>query len=368
MKLLIVTQKVDERDQVLGFMHRWIEEFAKRCEAPARLDARLNDAVGQGRSGGLTVICLEEGAHHLPKNTHVFSLGKERRRSRIRYVLRFWYLIWRERNAYDAVFVHMNQIYVILGWLPWRILGKKISLWYAHGAVSASLRVAEKMADIIFTSTASGFRLPSRKVRIVGQGIDTDYFAPVTRSENPMPKIIIIGRLSPAKDQTTLIQALELLAQAGEKFEADIIGSAGREGQESYAQSLYRTAKEKHLESQVHFLGGVPHKEIPAYLQSADIFVNPGLTGSLDKAGLEAMATGLPVLTCNEAYEGVLGDYRNMLMFEKKNPDDLAKKLAALIRMDPASLLHLKQSMRSIVVEYHRVSGLVAKIITILAS
>ncbi len=354
MKLLIITQKVDEHDQVLGFMHRWIEEFAMRCEA-------------------LTVICLEEGTHHLPRNVKVLSLGKEHWQSRVRYVLRFWYFIWRERNDYDAVFVHMNQIYVVLGWLGWRVLGKKISLWYAHGAVSASLRVAETMTDVVFTSTASGFRIRSAKVRIVGQGIDTDYFAPPTyigvpiaRLENQMPKIIMIGRLSPAKDQATLIQALELLARANEKFEADIIGGAGREEQELYAQCLYRMVDEKNLGKFVRFTGGVPHKDILAYLRQADIFVNPGLTGSLDKAGLEAMATGLPVLTCNEAYVEVLGGYHDLLMFEKKNPADLAKKLMALMRMDPASLLHLRQSMRSIVVAHHRVEGLIGKIIAIL--
>ena len=107
MKLLIITQKVDEQDEVLGFMHRWIGEFARRCEA-------------------VVVICLEEGTHHLPQNVKVLSLGKEKNPSRIRYILRFWYFIWHERNAYDVVFVHMNQVYVVLGWLAWRVLGKKI--------------------------------------------------------------------------------------------------------------------------------------------------------------------------------------------------------------------------------------------------
>lgn len=349
MKLLIITQKVDERDQVLGFMHRWIEEFARRCET-------------------LTVICLEEGTHHLPKNVKVLSLGKEKRPSRIRYVLRFWYYIWRERAAYNGVFVHMNQIYVLLGWPLWRLAGKRVALWYAHGTVSGSLRVAEKMADGVFTSTASGFRIRSDKVHIVGQGIDTDYFAPVERPENPVPKIIMIGRLSPSKDQATLIRAFDLLVEAGEKFEADIIGSAGREGQESYAEELRRMVAEKHLEARIRFVGGVPHKDILKYLQNADIFVNTGLTGSLDKAGLEAMATGLPVLTCNEAYEDVLGDYRDLLMFRKKDPVDLARKLIVLLRMDIASRSRLRHAMRSIVVEHHQVSGLVQKIITILES
>ena len=59
MRLLIVTQKVDREDDLLGFFHQWIIEFAKHCES-------------------VTVICLEEGSHRLPSNVRVFSLGKER--------------------------------------------------------------------------------------------------------------------------------------------------------------------------------------------------------------------------------------------------------------------------------------------------
>lgn len=32
MRLLIITQKVDENDAILGFFHGWIAEFAKHCE------------------------------------------------------------------------------------------------------------------------------------------------------------------------------------------------------------------------------------------------------------------------------------------------------------------------------------------------
>ena len=58
MRLLIVTQVVDQNDSVLGFFHRWIEEFAKNCEK-------------------VHVICLKESVHNLPENVAVHSLGKE---------------------------------------------------------------------------------------------------------------------------------------------------------------------------------------------------------------------------------------------------------------------------------------------------
>src|SRR3989338_2530121 len=105
MRLLICTQAVDTEDPVLGFFHQWIEEFAKHAEK-------------------ITVICLGEGTHRLPEHVSIWSLGKEpvqqdfmiyhKALRRVRYVVWFWRLAWRLRNEYDAVFVHMNQEYVLL--------------------------------------------------------------------------------------------------------------------------------------------------------------------------------------------------------------------------------------------------------------
>ncbi|HXK39853.1 MAG TPA: glycosyltransferase, partial [Candidatus Paceibacterota bacterium] len=116
MRLLILTQKVDRNDDNLGFFHHWVEEFARQCEK-------------------VTVVCLFEGAHSLPENVRVLSLGKESGTSRLKYLRRFYAFAWKERKNYDAVFVHMNQIYVILGAPLWRLLGKCVGLWYAHGTV-----------------------------------------------------------------------------------------------------------------------------------------------------------------------------------------------------------------------------------------
>jgi hypothetical protein len=150
MKLLILTQKVDINDDVLGFMHGWIVEFAKNCEL-------------------VTVICLEKGEVNLPDNVKVLSLGKETSRSRIKYLFNFYRYIWQYRGDYDNIFVHMNEQYVLLGGIFWKFWRKRIGLWYAHGFVPFSLRIAERMSDIIFTSTQSGFRLESDKKELSGR-------------------------------------------------------------------------------------------------------------------------------------------------------------------------------------------------------
>ena len=74
MRLLIVSQKVDIEDPILGFFHGWLLEFAKQCEE-------------------VTVIGLEVGKYALPKNVKVYSLGKEAGQSRLKYLFRLWYTL-----------------------------------------------------------------------------------------------------------------------------------------------------------------------------------------------------------------------------------------------------------------------------------
>lgn len=47
----------------------------------------------------------------------------------------------------------------------------------------------------------------------------------------------------------------------------------------------------------VYLVGAVANRNIIPFLQEADLFVNTSHTGSLDKAIVEAMACGLPILT-----------------------------------------------------------------------
>ena len=144
MKLLIMTQKVDANDDVLGFFHGWIKEFAKHCEE-------------------MTVIALGVGEYDLPKNVRVLSLGKEEGVSRLSYLINFYRLIWRERKNYDTVFVHMNQEYILLGGLIWKCLGKKIALWRNHYAGSLLTRIAMMISDKIFCTSKYSFTARSKK-------------------------------------------------------------------------------------------------------------------------------------------------------------------------------------------------------------
>lgn len=346
MKLLIITQKIDERDDVLGFMHGWIAGFARECEK-------------------VTAIGLSVGKHHLPKNVEVLSLGKEGGRSRLRSLARLYWYAWSRRREYDAVFVHMNQVYINVTAPLWRLLGKKISLWYAHGHVPRDLRFAELFTQRVFTSTESGFRIVSDKKRVVGQAIDTERFAPSqeAHSESSFFRIVTVGRITPAKDYETLIDAVALLSKQGKKVLVTVIGRPALGSDEQYFEKIKKSVAEKGLSDSFNFVGAVANVDLPSHLQSAQIFVNMGKTGSLDKVVPEAMATGLPILTCNEALLEVLGPYTQSLIYPKNDSRVLAQKIAWLMDMSLSERIKIGTDLREIVVREHSLPRFVRRIV-----
>jgi glycosyltransferase involved in cell wall biosynthesis len=268
MKLLIVTQVVDSHDSDLGFFVRWIEEFAKHAER-------------------VEVICLKEGQHTLPANVHVHSLGKEKGVSRFGYVLHFYKYLWQLRHNYDAVFVHMNPEYVVLGGLWWRLTHKRVSLWYMHKSVNLKLRIAALLSNVILTGSKESFRLKSKKVQVTGHGIDTDFFSP-DASVKRGDWLLSVGRLMKSKRHDLVIRV------AVEKNKELRIAGEGPE--RANLEALARS-----LNAKVTFLGPLSQAQLRDEYRAAALFIHTSETGSLDKVTLEALACGLPISTNDPA-------------------------------------------------------------------
>ena len=289
MKLLIITQKVNKDDPILGFFHAWITEFAKHFDF-------------------ITVICLEKGAYDLPSNVKVLSLGKENGISRFKYLRNFYKYIWQERGNYDAVFVHMNPIYVLFGGVFWKIMNKKIYLWYTHKKVDLKLRLAHKFVNKVFSASKESFRLKSNKLQIVGHGIDTNIFCPRTEQFIDSHKIISVGRISKTKNQHLMIEAMAILMEHFSDIKLTIVGDAITQEDFVYKKQIIDRVRSLGLSDRVIFEGSVAPQKIPIYYQDADLFINLSSTGSLDKAILEAMACGNKILTSNEAFSSILSN------------------------------------------------------------
>jgi glycosyltransferase involved in cell wall biosynthesis len=345
MKLLIVTQTVDVNDPILGFFHRWIKEFAKHCEQ-------------------VHVFALNVGEYSLPENVHVHCLGKSEGKSKIIWLWRLWQKSWSLRDEYDSVFVHMNPEYVLFGGLFWWMLGKRIGLWYAHGTVTFRLRCATFISNTVFTSSAKGFRIASKKRSIVGQGIDTNIFAPKDASymEDDILRLVTVGRITPVKHLAFLIDVVAKILQQ-QKVMLTIAGVPMNDTDRGHLQDLHHLCAEKGIDRQVVFAGSKTQEEIRDLLHEHHIFVHAGRTGSLDKAVLEAMSAGVHPLTSSEAFTDLFGAEKEFCTYPQGDAEVLVSKLVSIAErgIDRDRLKRL----RNIVVNEHGIEALIRKIVNV---
>ncbi len=335
MKLLVITQKVDLNDDVLGFFHRWVEEFGKRAEK-------------------VTVICLEMGEHHFAPNIEVLSLGKESGYSKLRYVLRFYKYIWQKRKAYDAVFVHMNQEYVVLGGLFWRLFGKKIFMWRNHPVGGLTTKIAVWLSNYVFCTSPYAYVAHFKKTSLMPVGIDTEEFRPIGGARLPN-SLVFFGRIAPIKKPEVLIDALAMLKQKNLLVAKTALVGNARTSDQAFLESLKERIVAEKLEEYVEFRSGIPHRQAPALLSQFEACINTTPTGSLDKALFEAMACETVVITSNKALSGNIPDD---LLFEEGNAESLSHSIESLFLRTSTERRDLGQALRKYVIENHGLNTL----------
>lgn len=289
MRLLVCTQAVDTENPVLGFFHAWLVELAKHVER-------------------IEVICLYEGAHELPSNVTVHSLGKERGRAgRVRYASRFLKLAWRLRGAYDAAFVHMNQEYILLAGPLWKLLGKRVYMWRNHYTGSWLTNLAAVFCTAVFCTSRQSYTARYRKTRLMPVGVDTDRFRPDPRMPRVPGSILFLARMDPSKDPLMLLHALRELREKGIACRATFVGSPSP-GNEAYYRSLVGRAEPYGLADRVSFLPAVAHAETPDLYRTHEVFVNCSPSGMLDKTLFEAAASGCFVLAASHDWRVLAGE------------------------------------------------------------
>ncbi len=357
MKLLLITQKVDRNDAVLGFMHGWLSSFSEKFEH-------------------ICVICLEKGKVDLPRNVRVFSLGKERYESgiknyelwkRMNYTLRFYRHVWRMRKMYDGVFVHMNPEYVILGGLLWRMWGRKIVLWYNHTYGDWKTRLAMKIADIVCHTSPYACTAATKKSVRMPAGIDTRVFkidSSVARIPN---SILYLGRIAPLKGVHILVSASKRLVQDHVNFSLNILGES-LPHHVDYKKLIGEEVKipEEIIKSRpfsewnVRFWEeAVSHQDVSNIFQKHELFVNLTPSGNYDKTVLEACGCGTIPIVSSKAFADILTpEFR----FKEGSAEDLARVLLHNLARSPEERQKLGEKFSTYVRENHDLQLLARRI------
>lgn len=338
MRLLIVTQVVDTNDRYLGFFHAWITEFAKHAER-------------------VTVICLKEGAHSLPENVAVHSLGKEKGgASRLVYAARFIKLMWELRHGYDAVFVHMNQEYLLLGGMIWRFLGKRTALWRNHYAGSILTVIAASLATTVFYTSRRSFTARFKKAVRMPVGVETSLFGDISEARRDENTILSFGRLAPSKRIELLIEAVDNFADEDVKPRVTICGSALPEDV-PYEKSLMDRSAALRERGIVAFLPGVSHAQAPGLFAAHSIYVNCAPPGMLDKTIFEAAASGCLLVTSSTDARDIFGEDTFVA-----DASELRGALKRLLTLSPDEASQWREKLKNRARE-HALSALIPKVL-----
>lgn len=156
-----------------------------------------------------------------------------------------------------------------------------------------------KRADKIIALTSYAKRLlvaeglDEGNIQVITPGINTDKFRYVPFDEKPKDRIVLvaIGYLSKRKGMEFVIKAFREVLKRHEGVMLRIIGDGPELG------SIKELSRSLGLEDNVEFLGYVPHNEVQAYYHDAHVFVGMSRAESWGQVYLEAMASGMPVVT-----------------------------------------------------------------------
>jgi glycosyltransferase involved in cell wall biosynthesis len=344
MRIALITPLVDPHDPLLGFIHTWVERLASRVEH-------------------LHVLQLWRSSPELPSNVTLHSLDRNGPGGRAAVLARLASVLgplcW--TRSVDGVIAHMGPIFAICAAPLARSAGLPVALWYAHGSVSPLLRLAHALVDRVGTSTPDGFRIRSSKVRITGQGIDTDVFAPQGESD---PNLIVsIGRISPVKHYESLIKAVAMMRSDGSPARLRIVGGTTLPSERAYRGMLERQIAAFALSEAVELIPGVPHDRIAGEYQCATLFASCSQTGRLDKAVLEAASCGTLPVTSNPALKSFFGPEVQDHLLPGNDPAAIAATLREWLARDRPGRLARASLLRDRVVRQHSVDHLADELV-----
>jgi len=146
------------------------------------------------------------------------------------------------------------------------------------------------------------YNIPESRIRVIHNGVDTHKFQPAIDKQkiktelglNPDDQIILsVGRLYARKGLFTLIDAMPSVVKRFKRVKFVISGK----GQSDEMAKLNAHAERLGVKDNIIFTGYYPDKKLPKLYQSADVFAFSTFYEHHPFAVLEALSTGLPVVT-----------------------------------------------------------------------
>jgi UDP-glucose:(heptosyl)LPS alpha-1,3-glucosyltransferase len=261
-----------------------------------------------------------------------------------------WAWFWRSLRVYD----HPLKWFV-------KFVGRVFSLkQWVNGWIEDSPYRKKRLSRIIAISDMvkrdmiHWYRMPEDRVTVVYNGVDIDHFHPKNRRYRKEIRtrhgigeefmILFVSNNFRMKGLSFLIKALaSLKGKTSHPFRLLILG---RDRQEFYR----RFAKRIGLSEEIIFAGVTDEPE--KYYGAADLLVHPSFYDACSLTVLEALASGLPVITTSSnGASGVIHEgQEGFVISDPRNDQDLKEKISLFL--DPDRRAQASLAARTLAEDY----------------
>jgi UDP-glucose:(heptosyl)LPS alpha-1,3-glucosyltransferase len=225
--------------------------------------------------------------------------------------------------------------------VPWifKLLGRVLSpkQWakgFIEDAPYAKAKKVIAISEMVHRDMSDYYGIPADRMAVIYNGVDTVHFHPRNKRYREgirsryglSPKdllLLFVSHNFRLKGLRYLIQALALIKRKRENVKLLVIG---RDRAEPYR----RLAKRIGCADDVLFAGNV--KDLERYYASADILVHPTFYDPCSLVVLEALASGLPVITTrHNGAGGIISEgQEGFVLDDSRDVEALAEKILSL--------------------------------------
>jgi glycosyltransferase involved in cell wall biosynthesis len=187
------------------------------------------------------------------------------------------------------------------------------------------------------------YRVHEAKIRVIHNGVDVDKFKPASSKRkikkeigfNPDDTAILsVGRLYARKGLFTLIESMPTVTHRFPRAKFIISGK----GQSNEMKKLTDHATRLGVNENIVFTGYFPDSKLPKLYQAADVFAFSTFYENLPFAVLEALSSGLPVVTTNVGgLPEMIESGKNGFLVQPFNSRELADKILYLLEHPDAA-------------------------------
>lgn len=174
---------------------------------------------------------------------------------------------------------------------------------------------------------------PDKPTYVVYNGVDFKRFKKIKsnlKDEMQADKLLLnISRPVPWKGLQYLLRAMPLINKEFNDLKLLLLGFK-REDYKVYIKWLEDIAKKEKLNNIV-FGGRIPYFDLPKYYSGSDCFVAPSYPDPSPKTVYEAQACNTPIVGVNGGGIPEIFGKESGLLFQKRNPKDLADKVIQIL-------------------------------------